>query len=724
MSKNYFLRILLLFCTISIAIHGIADERAIEIRNKMWDSASEAFQKTAVPEKWANESAIIIAKMNRFEYKKPALVAELHANRIFHQRIMLNDNNAVNEYAEMSYLTSRGRVLSVFAGFKVIKPDGKEIIIDTNDAVEMEKVENGIRRSYLKLAIPGLEVGDILDYYICEYRVLSLATRIFYFSPVIYNLPQEYPTINQRIEFRVQRRCFISLRSMNGAPELKSEFDEETEEQIYALVDHNREAVKAHKWFYPNRALPTIKFRAAYASGTAVRQNDVFLGEPGEVKNHVTERELANLVSYLITNFYRMPTEMVKHVKKNVDKDASNIEKAIAGYHFRRNEELRYQEIITIADREQLTMNIDHMQDNNIAFLSRYWRFLTKMKIPHDIVVTIPKEISSIDDLLLEPELRYLFRVKDGNRYVYFSDMDVHMFPGEIETELQGADAYVINGLASMQSWVPRRITLPVANKEENVTSGKLEVTINEGFEAVTANVKREVNGYFKQRHQYMLTDYYDYLDEESQRFEMDEEFPFSGKTNKRLTALRDSYMSSRDELKGKLLKYFIENEYDLQISSVDGLSIERTGRFADDPTMIYSFKMEIDDIISKVGLNYIVSVGKLIEKQMKIEEDELERNYDIYMSGPRTYSYDIKVKIPEGYEVQGLENLNVNVTTDQGGFVTTASSNEDYLLIESTKFYNSGLAPKESWPEMVKFLNAATTFTEQKVLLKKKVGT
>ena len=81
----------------------------------------------------------------------------------------------------------------------------------------------------------------------------------------------------------------------------------------------------------------------------------------------------------------------------------------------------------------------------------------------------------------------------------------------------------------------------------------------------------------------------------------------------KRLLGLRDSYLSSREETKENLLKYLTESEYDFKISSVYGLQIEQTGRYDHQPTMIYSFEMQSDELISRVGPNYLLNVGKLI---------------------------------------------------------------------------------------------------------------
>ena len=130
MFKNLVPRFSALFLILFISFNSYSDDRSEEIRKQMWGSKDIEFQKTNVPDKWTDESAVIIAQLNRFEYKKPPVINELHANSIFHKRIKLNDKNAINEYAEISFLSSKGRKLIVHAGFKLIKFDGTELIIE------------------------------------------------------------------------------------------------------------------------------------------------------------------------------------------------------------------------------------------------------------------------------------------------------------------------------------------------------------------------------------------------------------------------------------------------------------------------------------------------------------------------------------------------------------------------------------------------------------------
>jgi hypothetical protein len=162
MNKKLFPSLLLIFCSYA----AFADDRADELRAEMWNPGNKQFNVLEVPKKWEGKSAVIMAQLNRYEYRKPLVLNLLRYNEYNHFRIKLNDKNAINKYSEMTYYPNRmdnatGGSIKVYVGFKVIKPGGKEIIVDLANAIKMESESNGRKRSYNKLAIPGLEPGDI-----------------------------------------------------------------------------------------------------------------------------------------------------------------------------------------------------------------------------------------------------------------------------------------------------------------------------------------------------------------------------------------------------------------------------------------------------------------------------------------------------------------------------------------------------------------------------------
>ena len=717
MLKYLHLNGITLLLALFFATEAMAIERDDEIRTAMWNNADEDFKAVNIPAKWKDASAVIIAQENSFEYKKPIILNELHFNQYHHYRLKLNDKNAVNKYSELTFSSSDGRKLQVFVGFKIIKPDGKEIVVDISTAVEMEQSRNGRKGSYKKIAIPNLEPGDILDYYIAEEKIIKTDAKIYYFDPVLHLLPRNYPVIKQKLKFDVQRRCFISLRSLNGAPELDLMVDEENDEQHYYLEDADREAVPELRWFFPYRELPAIKFRAAYASGKAARQNDVLLGEPGEVKSEVTKKELTNYIAFLKNNIYTDSKSLVKYVKKNTEKKASNFEIAKAGFYYERNNSLALEEITAVGYQNEM---LEAQKQTPLQFIDKFSAFLAIQDIPFDEIIVIPKNISSLDDLLLEHEIRMLLRVKEGDKYLYIAAPEHHSIPGEFDGILEGADAYILDGLAKFKDWDPVRIEMPVSKPEDNMVTGDIAVELGSDFDMVNLKVKRTVNGHQKAYHQYSLLDYYDYEDEERARYDMGESFKGTLWMKKKLLTLKDSYMSARDQKRNELVKSFVADEYDFEIKEVTNFEIQQTGRYEEEPEMIYSFDASSDKLISRVGPNYLIDIGSLIEKQVKIADDEVKRNNTVHFSYPRSYKYRITMDIPAGYKVQGLENLRYNMEGSTGGFVSTATIKDGKVVIETYKHYDSIDAPAEEWPQVIEFLNAANNFTGQKLLLKK----
>jgi hypothetical protein len=688
-----------------------AADREQELRDEMWNSSDKDFKSVVVPEKWKDKSAVIIAKMHRFEYKKALMASLLRINEYSHFRIKLIDKNAINKYAEISF-ENDGAAGRVYAGFKIIKPNGKEVIVDLANAVKMERGGTGGKVAYRKIAIPNLEPGDILDYYICKENIVTRTSHIQFFDPVIYNLPQEYPVIKQKIQFKVERRCYINLRSLNGAPELKLVIDEQNDEQYYSLEDGDRDGVDDIRWLYPNREFPTVKFRASYASSAGMRQMDVLLGEPGELKSSVTGQELANLTNSL--------TSVVQYTK-DASKHVSSMHKGVkdpfvistSAYYYFRNQLLQNAES-SFLDGEGLSSY------NAIRFTDKFSDFLKSKKIAHDIIVGVDRDISRLEDIVIENELRYFIRVKKGSEYLYFSPLDIYTTPDYISSKLQGTEAYAMDGLAKKR--IAQKIKLPQSTKDNNMTETVLHVKTTD-MSSVQIAATLSLSGVHKLGGQYEFLDVYDVIEEENEKFKAHESFKaYGGAARKKYQAAKDAYLSSREADSKESLKKSIEVNYDFKIAEVSNFEILQSGRFDDAPDLKYSFDFKTDDLIKKTGPNYMVDIGKLIEQQVKIEADELDRKHGIYFDYPRTFRYLITFDIPNGYEIQGIEKLNSKVENETGGFTSTAKIEKGKLVIETRKHYDATTLSKDKWKSVVGFLNAANTFSSQKVLLKKVV--
>src|SRR5687767_7673672 len=98
MNKKLFPSLLLILCSYA----AFADDRADELRAEMWNPGNKLFNVLEVPKKWESKSAVIMAQLNRYEYRKPVVLNLLRYNEYNHFRIKLNDKNAINKYSEMT----------------------------------------------------------------------------------------------------------------------------------------------------------------------------------------------------------------------------------------------------------------------------------------------------------------------------------------------------------------------------------------------------------------------------------------------------------------------------------------------------------------------------------------------------------------------------------------------------------------------------------------------
>lgn len=705
-----------LICLFSSA-YTFSNDRGDEIRNEMWIAADKSFKVIEIPKKWQDKSAVIIAQLNRFEYRKPVLRNLLRYNEYSHYRIKLNDKNAVTKFTEITFLSDRtdnseGESIRVYTGFKVIKAGGKEMIVDASKAVKMEREYRGRVQSYYKLAIPNLEPGDILDYYICEETTRANANLIHFFDPVIYALPQEYPVINHKLQFRAERKCYINLRSLNGAPELKLVTDEANDETFYSLEGTDMEGMDNVRWVFPYRDLPTIKFRAAYASAKAMNTYNVLLGEPGKVKNSVTKQEVQSMISTMLATAYDIKF-LTKYAKKELKNVKDPFELATRAYYCYRNQIFNEMESNVVEGKSPWTTM------PQIKFVDVFSTFLSYKKIPHDIVLGVPRNLSSLDDLLIENEIAWLIRVRKGDEFMYFQPFDLNSIPGTLDGMLEGTEAYAVDGLVSPKRWAIKRITLPSTLSSDNKSVTVLNIDLS-SLDKARVSLKRTLTGKNKFPDQYNYTDPFDLRSEESDLFEMTESSnPYLGK--KRYAAMKDAYLAKRLKDREDNLKSALESEYDLKIAEVHDFKIHQTGRYENAPAMIYSLDFITDNLVYKAGPNYMMDIGKLIEQQTKLESHEVSRKQNIYYENPRSFKHTLEFTVPKGYQVQGLDKLNQKIENKFGGFTCVAKEDKGKVVIETSKHYDVNYAPGSEWKHFVSFLNAARNFNEQKILLKKK---
>ena len=99
----------------------------------VWEDADADFRVSAVPDKWKEESGIIIAQKTRFSFDKDA--NKLAVYEITRRRIKLNDRDAVNSYSSVYFRIGSS---NDGAGIKIIKANGTVQDVSLRNAVYVE----------------------------------------------------------------------------------------------------------------------------------------------------------------------------------------------------------------------------------------------------------------------------------------------------------------------------------------------------------------------------------------------------------------------------------------------------------------------------------------------------------------------------------------------------------------------------------------------------------
>jgi hypothetical protein len=359
--------------------------------------------------------------------------------------------------------------------------------------------------------------------------------------------------------------------------------------------------------------------------------------------------------------------------------------------------------------------------NNDAQFTNYFMLFLKNQKIDYDILVATPRENGPIKDILLESNAAVVLRVNTENP-IYLQYFSPFTNADQIQYDIENSDAYALKVSKGKKVTDVETIKLPSSTFKDNVTEQNIVVNISADFEAI--NVERETSaiGHNKDHLQNDKMYFFDYVDEDNARYEGKPLIDYVKNKKKKAQYIKE-FNALKDKLREKQKEEFKAGaESDLGFAVEDHtFSITNTGRYS--AKIPFSFKENFsikNNLVKRAGENYVFEIGKLIGEQVDIQEKEINRTNNVYLTFPRSFNEKIEFTIPDGYTVTGLDKLNKKVENSTGGFVSTAKIEGNKLIISAQKYYTSYYEPAAKWKDIVAFLDAAYQFSQEKVLLKK----
>ena len=713
---------IIIFIFILFSFSTFAQKKA-EVDELLWGKSDEYSKITEVPSKWKDESAVIIYKYYYYGYHK--FGTSVKYTSAIRERIKLQDAAAVKDYSEFSFKdkfrSDKGygskEGTGIF-GIKIVKPNGKEIVIDVvKEAKEIDKEK--------KIAISNLEIGDILDLY-SYYTEPFNSKEALGFDPVETTLGDYYPILNLKVSFKTENDFFLNFNTYNGAPELQ-EIKNKGGERQYVLEAKDIPKNEFPRWFYPLAEMPCYKFQVSFARSSKYEEAAyAFLPKKENiVKKNVSKEDV---FEYYNDRFKPSGDQspMKDYVKNH--QFSSDEEKVREVYYFARHKFFtQFIEALIVEDQKLFSVFKYYQYDyvwymnSQTQFINYFMKFLKDNKIDYDLIVATGRENGSIDDLLIQRNANVLLRVNTKkpiylDYYSPFSNTDI------FDYNLEGSKAYVMQVSKGKKIVDAVNTTLPETTAKDNLSKVVSNINITEDFSTLKVNRELQYLGHIKEDQQGYNVKFYDYVHEDYTKY-VTESLNDRIKNKKERAKFIKEYDAFISKLKEKNLeksKKDITEEFGFEIEDYTS-SITNTGRYGTMTPLTINEKFTIKkDLIKKAGNNYILEIGKMLTKQVEITKKEKERKNNIYSNYPRSYENEIIFEIPDGYSASGIEKLNKKVQNETGEFTSTAKIEGNKLIIKTLKQYNKYYWPNADWNKMVSFLDEAYQFTQEKILLKK----
>ncbi len=724
----------------------------------------DEFKVTSVPDKWKDESAVIVGQKTEYLFTRLAsgrnYTTIVRINEYIHKRIKLQDKNALEKFSTFNYVTM-GKDGN--AEYKIIKATGKEETVDMKTAVEDEKDIDAIYKPIFyslniksqKIAVPDLEVGDIIDYTLRSTIDWDMKTEGIGFKPFIFSLANSYPTMYQQYRFTMANGMKVQYRNYNGAPNLRfdpktSVYGDKESYLSYFFLDKDREKTTDVRWNYELRTTPSVKFRVILLADndpSSKGLGEATVDRAGLDPDQVYKRyagaaayvtpTVSSLVGYTTQYIIKKKEEGALKTDDDIIRESyycmrkvflemyykgpvhSDLEKYITGKKLYKK--ILAQEKKNGPEKEERE---DEIRISGVTFATALRLALAAQNIQAELEVYVPRSLGAWRDAIFMDELDFVLKVKSKRRYYFleaFNNFDAFGTPYQY---LEGAEGYSIAYDEANRYY---RAAIPATTYNDNLQKQDYTISFNDAMDIVKAErmssyvgqEKTSVIGNANLDRSYLNYDFAKYYvdpvsDKGKKKKDKEETVAHADPTYE--DPDKEEHIKERKEIFEKSLKE------ELDVDKYEDFELLQDGRFGDTAMLKFKEKFTLKKLLSRAGKNYIFEVGKLIGDQIKLEQSELAgRQVDIWIPHARTIENNISVAIPVGYTVDGLQELNMNIDNESGTFISTVKVDNDKLLINTKKLYKKNFDKKEAWPNYVAFLEPAYKFSQLKIVLKKK---
>lgn len=646
------------------------------------------------------------SQMGNFVDVERSYIGETTINRIRRCMVKLLDKSAVERFSEFSFepkqshKVGNGLVVQEFNqafGARIYKPSGLCVDVDPKEVLT-ETTGKKAKASEHKLAIPGLEVGDVLEYF--------YYTRQFFFGDQgissNINLVSRYPIMDYQFEGSFDGTLTTEVSTFNGITAGIFEDKSTSDRNILSLHLQNIEKFDNPGWCNEARQTPfvrlSIKDNLSRVFGTpeSARRAGIYFNMPAPlIMAEVAERFAKTTIPGSDAS---RAWDIVKDYTK-AHPDATDAQIADAAW---------------LAARYVATVSKESYDEWDLVCIMKDLLDKAKLSVEPQLAVTTPHEEIRVDRITSYSQATPMVIV--GDRY-YLGDLNCNFVPGELPDIYHGEEAIAFAGKRSTV-FTNRQLSvvnLPDHSFRENTANYTVDLTVPDPDATrldFTYNVVAKGAG--KSRSAVLMAP--------DEMVTLTEDF-FEMPQDKRNNRKFDSEAIAFSKLKKELSEKKPMSDLGVDNTTVDTLIVSSYGYLPGAPKMEYTVKGQAEGLISSAGSDLLVKVGAFSgANNITNELLTKERTIDICTSRSGQNKWTINLHIPDGYTVDesGLEALKANKNNNAGMFYAQANFDPEQNIVKvSVMTINARRNhPASAWQEFLELRQAANDFAETTIVL------
>jgi hypothetical protein len=715
--------------------------KASQLQADIWGNPSPEFKSTSVPANFSKESAVILARsfsLSRASSGKLKFGRSIGVTTrttkfsIFHERVKINDKTALESFSTLEYQKKLDKTTSqlfakfvdvnnTFIGAKVIKPNGKEVTVNTSEEV---LVKNESKDQKGKLAIPDLQVGDILDYYVSKEDIADKEEGNSYQeNDNLIFLIDEYPVLYYAIDFQFNKKIHVKTIYANGAQHFQENTNEDGD-QLYTLKLHNVPKYLGQLWTSGLREYPYIEIGSAYDDNL-----DKIIEKKNFVTNPMFEVQKYNFelpFSEVIYGVSEMTDDLDSYFKGKKNYQKAPLDSSMRVLYTQWKLSTFYHDNYISAQMNGKStpaegiaeLNYNHVISRKaVMFMSMA---LYNLKIDHDILMVASRNTNSLENVFNSNDFDVLIRINgDKPMYMAFDDPFTHF--NEIPERFQGEKVVVLHPVKKNSrnyTFSESEDKLPVISSDQNSINEQLNVSLTSS-NMQKLKVERHVkeSGALRHDDQKRLLPVEDVDNGYCELLNKDN---LAKRIPKKMWIPVKTELDKDREKVGKNFTEEIKEKFDQDPQEVSNCKVINPALEKTSPIFEYKEEFVLNNLVKKAGNNYIIDAGKLTGGFLKLEEKDKKRDKDIYMTCARSFKYTIVIDIPQGYAARGMEELAQNKSNKTGSFTSSAVINGNKLSITVSRVYKNNFEKAADWPLLVDIITTASDFDSKKILLEK----